>query len=140
MIITSLVILLVLSALLKPLRNTFYVLHIILVVVSSWLVEKYLGQIDLFSPRAVYTFLILHLIFINFITFTAYFYDKRAANKQKWRIPEKVLLAFALIGGTPAASIASKVLRHKTIKKAFKIRFWLVILIQIIAIALLLLQ
>jgi len=137
MIITSLIILIILVASIPPLKNIFYIFHIFIVLLASFAIDSQFNEIDLFSIKSLRIFLILHLLSINFVTFFAYYYDKYAAKKQKWRIPEKTLLAMALIGGTPAASIARKILRHKTKKKNFKIKFWIVILIQIISIIIL---
>jgi len=131
MIITSLIILIMLVAIISPLRNIFYIFHIFLVILVSWAADTNLDEIKLFSIKSIQIFLILHLISINFITFIAYYYDKIAARKHKWRIPEKTLLALALIGGTPAATMARKIFRHKTKKKSFRIHFWIVILLQI---------
>jgi len=133
-------ILVILAAALRPLRNIWFVAHIILCGLSLW----GLSLLDLIpstiSPRhiTVHTTLILiiiHLFFINIITFTIYAWDKHSARANKWRIPEKTLHAFAFIGGTPAAFIARKYLRHKTIKGTFIRNLWIVIFLQILVIA-----
>ena len=53
-----------------------------------------------------------------------YAQDKRAAQAGKWRVPESTLLAVGLIGGWPGAVVAQQLLRHKTKKPSFRIRFW----------------
>jgi len=54
-----------------------------------------------------------------------YAIDKRAARKNRWRIPEAQLHLLALLGGWPGAIIAQQVLRHKSVKPLFRIIFWI---------------
>lgn len=70
---------------------------------------------------------------INIITFFLYGMDKQFSRKGMFRISEKTLLIFALIGGSPAAYLGQKIFRHKTSKTSFRTRFWLIVLIQIAA-------
>lgn len=63
--------------------------------------------------------LLLAFIGINLATVGLFFLDKQAAIKHQRRIPEKTLLLFALIGGTPGAFYARKRFRHKTQKQPF---------------------
>ena len=79
-------------------------------------------------------YLCLWLVMINATTFGLYGFDKRAARNNAWRIPEGTLLLFALLGGSPAAFWASKYFRHKTKKTSFRVRYWLVVIIQLVAI------
>ncbi len=55
-----------------------------------------------------------YLIGINVLTFLLYGFDKWKAKKNEWRIPEKTLLATALIGGSIGALAGMQVFRHKT--------------------------
>jgi uncharacterized membrane protein YsdA (DUF1294 family) len=71
------------------------------------------------------------LIGINAVTFLVYGYDK-AISGWKWtRVPEKVLLAIAFIGGTGGAFVARILFNHKTAKESFRRNFWLVIAAQV---------
>lgn len=70
------------------------------------------------------------LIAINLVTGAAYLYDKVAAGSNRGRVPERVLLLLALAGGTPAAFVAMRLIRHKTAKQSFQLRFWLIVLGQ----------
>lgn len=133
MLITSLTILFFLAAVIKPLRHWFYLIHIILIAATCWLYESKFGHTELFSNKALSIFLQFHLILINLITLALYFYDKNAAINQKWRIPEKTMHAFALVGGTPGAFVAQKILRHKTRKQSFKVLFWIIFIFQLVA-------
>lgn len=74
----------------------------------------------------------LFIIVVNVITFYLFYFDKRNAVRGGYRIPEKTLLFFALIGGSPAAILGQKIFRHKTKKSSFKIAFWTILLIQLI--------
>ena len=62
---------------------------------------------------------------ISLLTFVVYAIDKRAARKNRWRIPEAQLHLLALLGGWPGAIIAQQVLRHKSVKPLFRIIFWI---------------
>ena len=64
---------------------------------------------------------ISYLITINLLTFVNYAYDKMAAMMNIFRIPGYELHLLTFIGGTPAALLAQQLLRHKTIKKSFRI-------------------
>lgn len=76
-----------------------------------------------------------YLISINLATIFFYFYDKRVAGHPEYiRVPEMILHALALLGGTPAAFLSQYFFRHKTIKGSFRIVFWIIFVIQIMAI------
>ena len=79
----------------------------------------------------------LVFILMNAITFGLYYFDKRAAIKNQWRISERTLQISALLGGWPAALLAQHHLRHKSQKTPFKWVLWLCILLNILAIGLL---
>jgi uncharacterized membrane protein YsdA (DUF1294 family) len=75
---------------------------------------------------------------LSFITFIAYAIDKSAARRKLTRTPEKTLHLLALLGGWPGAVIAQKLLRHKSRKQSFQVVFWLSIIFNFFALALLL--
>ena len=62
---------------------------------------------------------------VNVATVVAYGFDKAAARRGWRRIPETMLPLLALAGGTPAAFLAQRLLRHKTRKLRFQIIYWL---------------
>ena len=78
------------------------------------------------------THTILYLcIFINIITYILYALDKWKAKQQRQRISERTLLTCAFLGGSPAALFAIYTLRHKSAKKSFLLKFWLLVIVQI---------
>jgi len=68
-----------------------------------------------------------HLLYAgaSVLCFVLYAVDKGAARAGRDRIPESTLLGLGLVGGWPGALVAQQALRHKTVKRAFRIRFWL---------------
>jgi uncharacterized membrane protein YsdA (DUF1294 family) len=76
-----------------------------------------------------------YLVAINAATFLLYGYDKAIAGGDQTRVPERVLHLAELFGGTPAAFVAQRVFHHKTQKSSFQLRFWLIVVVQIAAVA-----
>ena len=62
--------------------------------------------------------------------FFAYWIDKSAAVKGRWRTPENTLHVFGLIGGWPGALIAQQILRHKSKKQSFQMVFWITVTVN----------
>lgn len=62
---------------------------------------------------------------INLATFLLYAHDKNAAQTGSWRVQEATLHKLALAGGWLGASLAHKILRHKSQKPAFRQLFYL---------------
>jgi uncharacterized membrane protein YsdA (DUF1294 family) len=75
--------------------------------------------------------LVSWLISINVVALLTYWYDKRIAGSNRTRVPEKVLLLLALIGGTIGAWLGMHLFHHKTAKASFQRRFWLIVAVQI---------
>lgn len=74
-------------------------------------------------PLAIYLTMSLLAVFL-------YWRDKRQAQADGWRTPEKILHAVELLGGWPGALIAQQVFRHKTRKVSFQVVFWLIVLLH----------
>lgn len=72
------------------------------------------------------------LIAITGITFLTYGYDKSIAGTEATRVPEKALLALALVGGTLGARAGMSVFRHKTAKESFQFKFVVVVIVQVV--------
>lgn len=78
--------------------------------------------------------IIIYLIIINLIGFSAMYIDKQKAKKGKWRIPEKTLFIITALGGGIGTIAGMYIFRHKTQKIAFVIGFPLITILEIIAI------
>ena len=52
------------------------------------------------------------------------------------RVPERLLHFLAFAGGTPFALLAQQLLRHKTVKRSFRVVFWVVAVAQVVLIVL----
>ncbi|NIF28221.1 DUF1294 domain-containing protein [Pantoea sp. Tr-811] len=64
------------------------------------------------------------------ISLLLYWRDKRQAQRNAWRTPEKVLHASELLGGWPGALVAQQLLRHKTRKLSYQLVFWGIVLVH----------
>ena len=60
----------------------------------------------------------IYLIIINIISLFLYYLDKRRAIKRRYRISEKVLIMFDVLGGCYGCLFGMYLFRHKT--KHFK--------------------
>lgn len=77
-------------------------------------------------------YLLIYLAVINLIGFFAMFLDKQKAKHDKWRIPEKTLFLFALIGGSLGTTLGMHFFRHKTKHWYFKFGMPLILIVQLI--------
>jgi uncharacterized membrane protein YsdA (DUF1294 family) len=66
-------------------------------------------------------------------TFIAFARDKRAAQLNLLRTPEKTLHALELVGGWPGALLAMSIIRHKNRKLSYLAVFAVIILIHAVA-------
>lgn len=78
--------------------------------------------------------MIIYLITINAIAFILMLADKHRARKNLWRIPEKVLLGAALLGGSLGATAGMYAVRHKTKHAIFAIGLPLMLIVHILII------
>ena len=75
----------------------------------------------------------LWLIAINLVGFIQMYVDKRRAQKNRWRIPEKQLFFVALIGGSIGSIFGMKMFRHKTKHKTFVFGMPAILILQVAA-------
>ena len=73
----------------------------------------------------------LYLILINAIGFVLMLADKRMAQKNLWRIPERTLFTAASFGGTIGCIVGMYTFRHKTKHLAFLLGMPAILIAQI---------
>lgn len=71
------------------------------------------------------------LLIANLITFGVFGFDKLQAKRHQWRISENALLALSLIG-LAGAAFGMVIFNHKVSKKSFLVKFFLVVLIDVV--------
>lgn len=75
-----------------------------------------------------------YIALISVVAFAAMGIDKKKAEKHKWRVPEKVLFLFVLLGGGAGGILGMQVFRHKTKHWYFAVGFPLIAIIEYAAI------
>ncbi|ARI76844.1 DUF1294 domain-containing protein [Halobacillus mangrovi] len=78
-------------------------------------------------------FIITYILLINLWLFTLMGMDKRRSRREKWRIKEKTLWAFAFLGGSLGGWLGMNVFRHKTKHRPFKIGLPVLTILHLIA-------
>lgn len=77
------------------------------------------------------TFLII--LVLNIFAFGLMGYDKYLAKNNQHRISEKALLTAALLCGSIGSGLGMLYFRHKTSKNSYLVKYWAIIIVQIIA-------
>ncbi|MGI6457681.1 MAG: DUF1294 domain-containing protein [bacterium] len=77
-----------------------------------------------------------YLLSVNITMLVLMGYDKFAAKQNFSRVPERVLHLFTFAGGTPFAYLSQKLFRHKTIKQSYRMKFHLILFVQILILVL----
>lgn len=70
-------------------------------------------------------------LLMSLVCFVAYGVDKRRANLDRQRIPEKRLHLMEVLGGWPGAVLGQQMFRHKTIKMSFRLVLWSIISLHV---------
>lgn len=70
------------------------------------------------------------ILLASVITYGLYAWDKRRAQRSEWRISEKTLHLWELLGGWPGAFLAQRRLRHKSAKLTYLFTFWLIVILH----------
>ena len=78
--------------------------------------------------------IVLYVALLSGLCFAAFAWDKFCAMRGLWRVPERTLLILAVLGGTPGAFSAQRLLRHKTQKQPFGLYLGLIAIAQLIAV------
>ena len=79
------------------------------------------------------------LIYFFIINTTGFFligYDKKMAITHQYRISEKTLLLIIFLGGIVGSGLAMLFFRHKTSKTSYLLKFFGIILVQILVLVL----
>ncbi|MBQ1516929.1 MAG: DUF1294 domain-containing protein [Clostridia bacterium] len=79
----------------------------------------------------IYKIAAVYIVLINIMAFIVYGIDKAKAKQNKWRIPEKVLIIFAILCGSIGAILGMIVFHHKTRKPKFYVGVPIIIVLQI---------
>ncbi len=87
--------------------------------------------------KKIMTVILIYFFIINIIGFFLIGYDKKMAAANKYRIAEKTLLLIVLLGGVIGSGLAMLFFRHKTSKTSYLLKFFGVIVLQILFIFLL---
>jgi len=74
----------------------------------------------------------LYLLMINIITFALYAIDKINAKTETWRISERMLILFAVAGGSVGALLGMYICRHKIRKTKFIVGIPAVLIVQLV--------
>jgi len=72
---------------------------------------------------------------LSLAAFTSYGADKGAARRGAPRMSEHSLLTIGLVGGWPGALVAQQLFRHKTRKRTFRRAFWTTVVVNVLALA-----
>ena len=78
-------------------------------------------SLDDSSAVIILSILVGWYMLLSIIAFAVFGHDKRAARKQRTRVPEKRLHLLELLGGFPGAFLAIILFHHKSSKPSFLI-------------------
>ena len=68
---------------------------------------------------------------MSLVTLIAYAFDKNAAVRGTWRIPERILHAMELGCGWPGAMLGQRLFHHKSSKTSYRVVFWFMVVLNI---------
>lgn len=77
-------------------------------------------------------FVYAYLFLINAAGFGIMLADKRKARKNLWRIPERSLMAVAILGGSVGTLLGMYICRHKTKHEKFTLGVPIILAAQIL--------
>ncbi|MEZ5406546.1 MAG: DUF1294 domain-containing protein [Acidimicrobiales bacterium] len=69
---------------------------------------------------------------INLVTPIFYWWDKRQAQLQGFRVPEFTLLGLGAVGGWPGGLLGRLAFHHKTSKLSFRLKFWAIVALHLV--------
>ncbi len=74
---------------------------------------------------------------LSALTLGVYAVDKSAAKAGRMRIRERTLHLLSIAGGWPGALIGQQWLRHKSVKASFRRVYWVTVVLNVVAFAML---
>ena len=74
----------------------------------------------------------VYLLVVNIAAFAVYGWYKMCAKRGMWRVPEKILLLLAFLGGSVGAMVGMAIFRHKTLHLKFRYGVPLILILQLI--------
>jgi len=80
--------------------------------------------------------ILIYLAIINLIAVILTLCDKRAAQRNRWRMKEQTLILISAVGGSVAMLIIMRLIRHKTKRAKFMIGIPVIIILQVAAVGL----
>ncbi|SES97998.1 Uncharacterized membrane protein YsdA, DUF1294 family [Methanococcoides vulcani] len=78
----------------------------------------------------LYMYFLLYLFLVNAYAFWLMYSDKKKAIKNQYRIPEKTLFTWALLGGSIGSIMGMQKFRHKTRHPKFRIGMPLIFIVE----------
>lgn len=76
-------------------------------------------------------YLLIYLLIINALGFGLMHWDKVRARKNRWRIPERTLMAVAALGGSLGSLLGMYAFRHKTRHRKFTLGIPAILMAQV---------
>lgn len=76
-------------------------------------------------------YLVIYLLAVNLLGAAVVAADKWKAQRGRWRIRERTLFVFCLLGGCPGVYCAMRLCRHKTLHKRFMLGIPAIFIVQI---------
>ncbi len=80
---------------------------------------------------------IFYFVIVTLVGFMMMLVDKQKAKRNRWRIPEKVLMVTAAIGGSIGVLFGMHFVHHKTQKPLFYMGVPLILILQLVGLYLL---
>lgn len=77
-------------------------------------------------------YLLVYLVIVNAAGFLFMLIDKRKAQKNLWRIPERTLMGTAVAGGSLGVLLGMHTFRHKTKHLKFTIGVPVILAVQVL--------
>ena len=105
-------------------------------LIASCVAAAFFGVVALLTifGRLWWPVLCVYIV-TSMVAFYAYKRDKEAVQVGAWRTNEWTLIVLGLIGGWPGALVARHRFRHKTKKIAFRVGYWLSVVLNVAGLA-----